>query len=590
MGKYQKNIEAARRITVMQYLETYHPGELVRKTDREYCTRTHDSLIITPANGFFHWFSRNVGGNNAIDYLTKVEGMDFVSAVRLLNEMAPVTVSFQPAKAAPVKPHEPRPFTLPTPDRNVEAVAAYLMHRGISPKVLRYLGCSQGNEGASLKELIEAACNEVDPPDVVIHTDEKVDVIPASIQLSDLQRSLTNTFMRECVMQWALEPFQGQYDYCLIDCMPELGNLVTASLAAADRVLIPVQPLILDVEGLASIIGTIRKIRRKINPKLEIDGVLITMADHRTNMTRDMYLELWEGNYLTKTAQLNLTWDAVAAKIADLIEQGRLMVPIKATPVQQQMEQLTLTPEDSEKAGLPSHEQQAKSIDLAAEVKKWNKPIIDASGKYITEQDITDVLCRGSGFEDGKFRIQQYLSAQVLPIEEDQARWLKKKYGIGGGTWFFRDGGRGFLNHMGKNLEITRRTEDGEYRRVLKWKEVAQRLRLLVYPPRKFQAAKRSRKKLLNPSWAKSSKNPAPLWRRLWRTQNGFRQKMNLTTANPLPMKPLIWISARSGGPPPRRGTRLCPLGQCRGIERTLPQPQGPVAGNHSFPEYPPKQ
>lgn len=152
----------------------------------------------------------------------------------------------------------------------------------------RYLGCSQGNEGATLKELIETACNEVDQPDVVIHTDEKVDVIPANIQLSDLQRSLTNTFMRECVMQWALEPFQGQYDYCLIDCMPELGNLVTASLAAADRVLIPVQPLILDVEGLASIIGTIRKIRRKINPKLEIDGVLITMADHRTNMTRDM--------------------------------------------------------------------------------------------------------------------------------------------------------------------------------------------------------------------------------------------------------------------------------------------------------------
>ena len=75
MGKYQKNIEAARRITVMQYLETYHPGELVRKTDREYCTRTHDSLIITPANGFFHWFSRHVGGNNAIDYLTKVEGI-----------------------------------------------------------------------------------------------------------------------------------------------------------------------------------------------------------------------------------------------------------------------------------------------------------------------------------------------------------------------------------------------------------------------------------------------------------------------------------------------------------------------------------
>ena len=125
-----------------------------------------------------------------------------------------------------------------------------------------------------------------------------------------------------------------------------------------------------------------------------------------------MYLELWEGNYLTKTAQVNLTWDAVAAKIADLIEQGRLMVPIKAAPVQQQMEQLTLTPEDSEKAGLPSHEQQAKNIDLAAEVKKWNKPIIDASGKYITEQDITDALCKGGGFEDSKFRIFPKFSAR----------------------------------------------------------------------------------------------------------------------------------------------------------------------------------
>ena len=171
--------------------------------------------------------------------------------------------------------------------------------------------------------------------------------------------------------------------------------------------------------------------------------------DHTVGFIRhDMYLELWEGNYLTKTAQINLTWDAVAAKIADLIGQGRLMVPIKATPVQQQMEQLTLTPEDSEKAGLPSHEQQAKNIDLAAEAKKWNEPIIDASGKYITEQDITDALCKGGGFEDSKFRIQQYFSAQVLPIEVDQARWLKKEYGIGGGTWFFRDGGRGFLNHM----------------------------------------------------------------------------------------------------------------------------------------------
>ena len=136
MGKYQKNIEAARRITVMQYLETITPRLVRKRIARLH--RTHDSLIITPANGFFHWFSRNVGGNNAIDYLTKVEGMDFVSAVRLLNEMAPVTVSFQPAKAAPVKLHEPRPFTLPTPGSKRRSRCRLPDAPRYQPKVLRY--------------------------------------------------------------------------------------------------------------------------------------------------------------------------------------------------------------------------------------------------------------------------------------------------------------------------------------------------------------------------------------------------------------------------------------------------------------------
>lgn len=112
MGKYQKNIEAARRISVVQYLETYHPGELVRKTDKEYCTKTHSSLVITPANGLFHWFSQSKGGNNALDYLVKVEGMDFVSAVRLLNEMTPMPVSVQTVKEAPVQQQTSRPFVL----------------------------------------------------------------------------------------------------------------------------------------------------------------------------------------------------------------------------------------------------------------------------------------------------------------------------------------------------------------------------------------------------------------------------------------------------------------------------------------------
>ena len=71
------------------------------------------------------------------------------------------------------------------------------------------------------------------------------------------------------------------------------------------------------------------------------------------------------------------------------------------------------------------------------------------------EQDITDALCKGGGFEDSKFRIQQYFSAQVLPIEEDQARWLKKEYGIGGGTWFFRDGGQDVYKRQALDKGVT---------------------------------------------------------------------------------------------------------------------------------------
>ena len=139
MGKYQKNIEAARSVTIMQYLATCHPGELVRKTDDEYCTKTHSSLVITPSKDLFHWFSQNIGGRSALDYMTNVERVDFVSAVRFLNELNPVPVPSQMAKmTTPAKQQESRGFELPKADKNCEAVAAYLMHRGISPKVLRF--------------------------------------------------------------------------------------------------------------------------------------------------------------------------------------------------------------------------------------------------------------------------------------------------------------------------------------------------------------------------------------------------------------------------------------------------------------------
>ena len=170
----------------------------------------------------------------------------------------------------------------------------------------------------------------------------------------------------------------------------------------------------------------------------------------------DQYLELWEGNYLTKTAQSNLTWDAVSDKIAALIEQGQLPVPIRTTAPKPVLEQLTLTPEQSDAVGLSDPQKQQKVIEETAKRKNWKSPPIDASGKYVTEQDITDVLCSGSGFAGGHFRRQEYFSASQLPTEKEQADHLKKEYGIGGCTWKFADGQSGWVSYDDKGLSVQR--------------------------------------------------------------------------------------------------------------------------------------
>ena len=197
----------------------------------------------------------------------------------------------------------------------------------------------------------------------------------------------------------------------------------------------------------------------------------------------DQYLELWEGNYLTKTAQSNLTWDAVSDKIAALIERGQLLVPIRTTAPKPELEQLTLTPEQSDAVGLSDSQKQQEVIEEAAKRKNWKSPTIDASGKYVTEQDITEVLCSGSGFAGGHFRLQEYFSAPQLPTEKEQADHLKKEYGIGGRTWKFADGQGGWVSYDSKGLSVQRDFYNGtnSYRRLLRWPEVAKRMRLLVH-------------------------------------------------------------------------------------------------------------
>lgn len=124
----------------------------------------------------------------------------------------------------------------------------------------------------------------------ILQHEEGIDYVPANIELSGLEVSLVNVMSRELVLRNYINQIieMNEYDYILIDCMPSLGMMTMNALAAADEVIIPSQMAYLPVKGLQQLIKTIYKVKRQINPKLEIQGVVRTMVDTRNNYTKDI--------------------------------------------------------------------------------------------------------------------------------------------------------------------------------------------------------------------------------------------------------------------------------------------------------------
>lgn len=120
----------------------------------------------------------------------------------------------------------------------------------------------------------------------ILHHDENVDLVPTNIELSGMEMTLVNAMSREFTLKNYLSGLKKEYDYILIDCMPSLGMLTINALAAADSVIIPVQAHYLPLKGMAQLMKTIGKVQRQINPSLKVDGVLLTLADMRTNLAR----------------------------------------------------------------------------------------------------------------------------------------------------------------------------------------------------------------------------------------------------------------------------------------------------------------
>lgn len=128
----QEEIQSARQMDLLTYLQRYEPNELVRVSKDTYCTREHDSLKIS--NGKWNWFSRNIGGRSALDYLTKVKGMPFVEAVRLLSAAPPEITS----ASRNMTEHPKRELLLPECSEDFDEVKKYLQGRGIHPVVIEY--------------------------------------------------------------------------------------------------------------------------------------------------------------------------------------------------------------------------------------------------------------------------------------------------------------------------------------------------------------------------------------------------------------------------------------------------------------------
>lgn len=128
----------------------------------------------------------------------------------------------------------------------------------------------------------------IQPGEGILRHTEGVDLIPSSIELAGMEVGLVNAMSREKVLKQVLESVKRSYDFILLDCTPSLGMLTINALAAADSALVPVQAQYLPAKGLEQLLQTISKVRRQINPRLRIEGILMTMTDSRTSFGKEI--------------------------------------------------------------------------------------------------------------------------------------------------------------------------------------------------------------------------------------------------------------------------------------------------------------
>jgi chromosome partitioning protein len=152
-----------------------------------------------------------------------------------------------------------------------------------------------GRKGKQPKSLYDVLIDQVPLESILVATDlEKLVLAPADRNLTGAEVELVPLLAREFRLKEALEPLTSRFDYVIIDCPPSLGLLTVNALAAAERVLVPLQCEYFALEGVSELMATLRRVQKAINPTLDVLGVLLTMVDERTNLTQQVTSEIRE--------------------------------------------------------------------------------------------------------------------------------------------------------------------------------------------------------------------------------------------------------------------------------------------------------
>ena len=151
-----------------------------------------------------------------------------------------------------------------------------------------------GFDKRDIKQCIyDVLINDVPMQDVIRHTIyDRLDIVPATIQLAGAEIELVTLMSRECRLKNALERVKHNYDYVVIDCPPSLGLLTINALTAASSIMIPIQCEFYALEGVTMLMNTIQLVQRNLNPALKLEGVLMTMYDSRTNLSQEVVEEV----------------------------------------------------------------------------------------------------------------------------------------------------------------------------------------------------------------------------------------------------------------------------------------------------------